>query len=56
MSSIPPEEQVSINEKIYNKELARLQVELVKLQERVVKGLKVVVIFEGTRTRPARAA
>ncbi len=32
----------------YEKELARLQVELVKLQEWIVhKGLKVVVIFEG---------
>lgn len=32
----------------YNKELAKLQVELVKLQEWVkAKGLKVVVIFEG---------
>jgi polyphosphate kinase 2 len=48
VSSIPPEEQVSINEKIYNKELARLQVELIKLQEWVrLKNLKVVVIFEG---------
>jgi polyphosphate kinase 2 len=34
--------------KTYEKELARLQVELVKLQEYVrVKGLKVVVVFEG---------
>ncbi|NOZ73114.1 MAG: polyphosphate kinase 2 [Chloroflexi bacterium] len=34
--------------KFYEKELARLQVELVKLQEWVkYKGLKVVVIFEG---------
>jgi polyphosphate kinase len=34
--------------KMYEKELARLQVELVKLQEFVrVKGLKVVVVFEG---------
>ena len=48
VASIPPEEQVSINEKIYNKELARLQVELIKLQEWVrFKNLKVVVIFEG---------
>ena len=32
----------------YNKELAKLQVELVKLQEWIkAKGLKVVVIFEG---------
>lgn len=34
--------------KLYEKELARLQVELVKLQQYVrVKGLKVVVVFEG---------
>ncbi len=37
-----------INKKIYQKELSRLQVELVKLQEWIKhKGLKVVVIFEG---------
>src|SRR5574340_1618634 len=37
-----------INEKSYNKELRRLQIELVKLQEWVrFKGLKVVVLFEG---------
>ena len=37
-----------LNSKIYEKELERLQVELVKLQEWVKhKGLKVVVIFEG---------
>src|SRR5512136_1855739 len=34
--------------KDYERELARLQIELVKLQEWIkVKGLKVVVIFEG---------
>ena len=34
--------------KFYERELARLQVELVKLQEYVrVKGLKVAVVFEG---------
>ncbi|MDJ0706582.1 MAG: polyphosphate kinase 2 [Leptolyngbyaceae cyanobacterium MO_188.B28] len=37
-----------LNSKFYEKELERLQVELVKLQEWVKhKGLKVVVIFEG---------
>jgi len=37
-----------INNKVYLKELARLQIELVKLQEWIKhKGLKVVVIFEG---------
>ncbi len=42
------EEQIFLNKKSYEKELARLQVELVKLQEWIrAKGLKVVVIFEG---------
>ena len=37
-----------IPNKIYEKELAKLQIELVKLQEWVkAKGLKVVVLFEG---------
>ncbi len=37
-----------IKTKAYEKELARLQIELVKLQEWIrVKGLKVVVVFEG---------
>ena len=37
-----------MNKKLYKKELARLQTELVKLQEWVKQeGLKVVVIFEG---------
>ncbi|MDA0118999.1 polyphosphate kinase 2 [Vibrio sp. T11.5] len=37
-----------LDKKFYEKELARLQVELVKLQEWVKqKGLKVVVLFEG---------
>ncbi len=30
-SSIPPEQQLSISKKIYEKELARLQVELIKI-------------------------
>ena len=37
-----------IGKKPYSKELFRLQLELIKLQEWVkAKGLKVVVIFEG---------
>ena len=41
----PPEKLAT---KAYEKELARLQIELVKLQEWVkAKGLKVVVVFEG---------
>ncbi len=46
--AIPPEQVIFINKKSYEKELARLQVELVKLQEWIrYKGLKVVVLFEG---------
>jgi polyphosphate kinase 2 len=38
----------TIKKKVYEKELARLQVELVKLQEWIRhEGLKVVVVFEG---------
>ena len=38
----------TISAKAYRKELARLQVELVKLQEWVkATGLKVVILFEG---------
>jgi len=37
-----------LRNKVYNKELAKLQIELVKLQEWIKhKGLKVVVLFEG---------
>ncbi|MBN1415222.1 MAG: polyphosphate kinase 2 [Bacteroidales bacterium] len=37
-----------LKRKLYNRELAKLQIELVKLQEWIKsKGLKVVVIFEG---------
>ena len=37
-----------IGKKRYNKELFRLQLELIKLQEWVkAKGLKVVIVFEG---------
>jgi polyphosphate kinase 2 len=43
-----PAPQKKISKKRYNKELARLQIELVKLQEWIKqKGLRVVVIFEG---------
>jgi polyphosphate kinase 2 len=46
-----PKGQKKIENKIYEKELARLQIELVKLQEWIKqKGLKVVVIFEGRDT------
>jgi len=48
VSSLPPEDQFPINKKTYEKELARLQKELIKLQEWIrFKNLKVVVIFEG---------
>jgi polyphosphate kinase 2 len=41
-------EKQKLSKKFYEKELVRLQIELVKLQEWVKeKGLKVVVIFEG---------
>ncbi|GAP13485.1 polyphosphate kinase 2, PA0141 family [Longilinea arvoryzae] len=43
-----PEEQIHLTRKAYDKELARLQIELVKMQEWVrARGLKVVIIFEG---------
>ena len=46
---MPPEPKIKkINEKRYLKELTRLQIELVKLQEWIKdRGLKVVVVFEG---------
>lgn len=44
----PAKKQQKIKNSVYEKELFRLQVELVKLQEWIKhKGLKVVVIFEG---------
>ena len=47
-SLIPPDGQIPIDKKVYKKELARLQVELVKLQEWIrANKLRVVVIFEG---------
>jgi len=46
----------TISAKTYRKELAGLQVELVKLQEWVkATGLKIVILFEG-RDAAARAA
>ncbi|MBN1666320.1 MAG: polyphosphate kinase 2 [Anaerolineales bacterium] len=45
---LPVSEQPKMKNKAYNNELARLQTELVKLQEWIkAQGLKVVVIFEG---------
>lgn len=42
------DEDKSLGKKRYNKELSKLQIELVKLQEWIKhKGLKVVVLFEG---------
>ena len=41
-------EPMELTKKTYDKELNRLQIELVKLQEHIIEdGLKVVVIFEG---------
>ena len=46
--SVSGDQKISVDKKTYEKELARLQVELVKLQEWVrTNKLKVVVIFEG---------
>lgn len=48
LGAVPEGEQICLTKKLYEKELARMQDELVKLQEWVrAKGLKVVVIFEG---------
>lgn len=53
-SEKPPKnkkKRTKIKNKVYEAELAKLQVELVKLQEWIkYKGLKVVVIFEGRDT------
>ena len=44
----PAAEHKKLRKKVYESELARLQIELVKLQEWIKeRGLKVVVIFEG---------
>ena len=46
--SVDPNQQVQVDKKSYEKELSRLQKELIKLQEWIRnKSLKVVVIFEG---------
>jgi polyphosphate kinase 2 len=45
---VPTNKKGKLKRKFYEKELSRLQVELVKLQEWIkAKGLRVVVIFEG---------
>ncbi len=47
----PIEERKKLKRKFYEKELDRLQRELIRLQEHIIdKGLKVVVIFEGRDT------
>ncbi len=47
-SDVRSQEKKKLDKKFYEKELVKLQVELVKLQEWIKeKGLKVVVIFEG---------
>jgi polyphosphate kinase len=47
-AAVPEASKPVLSEKAYLKELARLQIELVKLQEWIKnKGLKVVIIFEG---------
>ncbi len=47
----PVQQEKTLKRKFYEKELARLQLELIKLQEHIKnKGLKVVVIFEGRDT------
>jgi polyphosphate kinase 2 len=49
--AVPSEPKGKLKTKDYEKELARLHVELVKLQEWVVhKGLKVCIVFEGRDT------
>src|SRR4030042_685554 len=47
-SDILPKKRKKLKSSFYTKELSRLQIELIKLQEWIArKGLKVVVIFEG---------
>ena len=47
----PPEKRKKMKREAYERELERLQTELVELQEWIkYKGLKVVVIFEGRDT------
>jgi polyphosphate kinase 2 len=48
VAQVPADQQVVVDKKTYENELARLQKELIKLQEWIRhKNLKVVVIFEG---------
>ena len=45
---VPVENCITIDKKLYEKELGRLQIELVKMQEWIkAKGLKLVILFEG---------
>lgn len=45
---MPDDEQPALSKKAYRKELARLHIELARLQRWIIhRGLKVVVIFEG---------
>ncbi len=47
-AAVPESKRIELTKKVYEKELRRLQVELVKLQEWIrATGLKVVVVFEG---------
>ena len=47
----PVEERKKLKRKFYVKELAQLQIELIKFQEHILdKGLKVVMVFEGRDT------
>ena len=47
----PPKKQAALSKADYEKELRRLQVELVQLEEWVRhRGLRVVVLFEGRDT------
>ena len=47
-SDILPKKRKKLKNSFYTKELSRLQIELIKLQEWIArKGLKVIVIFEG---------
>jgi len=47
-TTIPSQNKKKLDKKTYEAELAKLQIELVKLQEWIkYKGLKVVVLFEG---------
>jgi len=44
----PPDQKIALSKKSYEKELRKLQIELVKFQEWIrFKGLKLVILFEG---------